>query len=162
MNMFLVFLKSEIYDRNGFTISNFAVEPESQEYGACRFEINGKKVISRNAKITPRKVGQFVTCWKRSVEGTTQPFDESDDFDLLVINVSKDDRYGQFVFPKSILAQKGIVTTIKNPGKRGFRVYPAWDRPTNKQAIQSQKWQLNFCIGSEDSLEVISRAYLFI
>ncbi|MEG2603136.1 MAG: MepB family protein, partial [Carnobacterium sp.] len=28
--------------------------------------------------------------------------------------------------------------------KRGFRVYPLWDQPDNPQAIQTQKWQLNY------------------
>jgi len=48
------------------------------------------------------------------------------------------------VFPKSELINKGIITTNKKDGKRGFRVYPKWNKTTNKQAEKTQKWQLNY------------------
>ncbi|MDW3208614.1 MAG: MepB family protein [Reichenbachiella sp.] len=151
--------KKSFYDSHGIIISCFQKEKESQEYGACRYEINGKKIISRNAKITPKKVGQFVTVWKRSSEGITQPFEESDNFNLLVINVRNEDQLGQFVFPKSILIEKGIITSNKKEGKRGFRVYPPWDEPTNSQATRSQKWQIGYFITSEDSYEAVMNCY---
>ncbi len=147
------------YRVGNLKIKNLQEERESQEYGACRFEINGKKVISRNAKITPKKVGQFVTVWKRSPEGITQPLQESDNFDLLVINVRYESQLGQFVFPKSILLEKGIITSDKKEGKRGFRVYPPWDQPISKQAITSQKWQVRHFLKSEDPLQVVQQAY---
>jgi hypothetical protein len=30
----------------------------------------------------------------------------------------------------------------RKAGKRGFRVYPIWDKPDNKQAEKTQKWQV--------------------
>ncbi len=51
---------------------------------------------------------------------------------------------GQFIFPKSILLVKGILSDGEKDGKRGFRVYPPWDKAVNKQAKQTQQWQLQY------------------
>jgi hypothetical protein len=53
---------------------------------------------------------------------------------------------GQFIFPKSVLADKGIVTRNGKEGKRGIRVYPPWDLTTNKQAKRTQSWQTKYFI----------------
>jgi MepB protein len=46
--------------------------------GLCALLLNGLRVQYRVAKITPTKVGQFVTLWKRVGRGPIQPFDLSD------------------------------------------------------------------------------------
>lgn len=51
---------------------------------------------------------------------------------------------GQFVFPKSVLADKGIITRKGKEGKRGIRVYSPWDIVTNKQAEKTQTWQTKY------------------
>lgn len=137
-------MKSAVYDQCNFEILGFQFETESQEYDACQFELNNKKVISRNAKITPKKTGQFVTFWKRKKNGPIEPFHEKDQIDFYTITVRHEDEFGQFVFPKSILIKKGIISTEKKEGKRGFRVYPPWDISINKQAQRTQKWQLEY------------------
>jgi len=58
---------------------------------------------------------------------------------------------GQFVFPKSELINKGIITTKKKGGKRGFRIYPEWDIATSKQAKKTQKWQLKYFFKLEEN-----------
>ncbi len=128
---------------------------------ACQFELNGKKVISRNAKITPKKVGQFVTFWKRSKIGPIEPFNENDPISYYIVNVVRKDELGQFVFPKSILITKGIITTKKKEGKRGFRVYPIWDIVKNRQAERTQKWQLEYFykVSSSTDLKRVSLLY---
>tara|TARA_R110000868_G_scaffold316654_1_gene577530 strand:- start:49 stop:582 length:534 start_codon:yes stop_codon:yes gene_type:complete len=138
------FVKKHVYDRIGFEFTNFLINNESREYEACTFEMDGLKVISRSAKITPTKTGQFVTLWKRSAGEPIQPYDVADDFDLVVINVAKDNHLGQFVFPKSVLLKQQIISSDEKEGKRGFRVYPPWDVTMNKQAQKSQKWQLDY------------------
>ncbi len=55
-----------------------------------------------------------------------------------------DKKLGQFVFSKSVLIDKGIISTEKREGKRVFRVYPKWDVAKNKQAQLSQQWQLKY------------------
>lgn len=137
-------INTEMYRKCGLNISNFITEPESKEYNACQFQIDGRLVISRIAKTTPKKIGQFVTFWNRNTKGITQPYSEKDNFHFYVINVQKENHVGQFVFPKSILIAKGIVSTEKKDGKRGFRVYPIWDAPTSKQAQKTQQWQLDY------------------
>ncbi|GAB1446561.1 MepB family protein [Flammeovirgaceae bacterium] len=152
---------AEVYDKCGFIISDYKSEPESKEYDACQFKLNGQIIISRTAKITPKKIGQFVTFWKRNKKGIIAPFSERDNFDFYVINVEKEDTLGQFVFPKSILIDKGVVATRKKDGKRGFRVYPSWDTVNNEQATKAQKWQLDyfFEIGVTTDLRLVEKLY---
>ncbi|SFF98756.1 MULTISPECIES: MepB family protein [Salegentibacter] len=137
-------IKTEIYEKCGLKISDFLLETESKEYEACRFDLNGRNIINRNAKITPKKVGQFVTFWKRIANGPIEPFNENDQFDFFTVNVKSENQFGQFVFPKSVLIKKGIISTDKKEGKRAFRVYPSWVIANNKQAERTQKWQLNY------------------
>ncbi|MDD2984350.1 MAG: MepB family protein [Crocinitomicaceae bacterium] len=157
----LIQIKAEIFDACGFQFSDFQIEEESREYDACQFRINGLHVISRTAKITPKKAGQFVTFWKRNKQGPIEPFHFADDIDFFVVNVRFENRFGQFVFPKSILVQKGIISIEKKEGKRAFRVYPIWDVVESKQALQSQKWQTNyfFELDASPDLEKIKGAY---
>jgi len=137
-------IQTEIYDSCNLKISNFVVEVESAAYNACQFRLNELNVICRNAKVTPKKVGQFVTFWKRNAQQPIEPFHENDTIDFFVVNVQTEYTCGQFVFPKSILIEKGIISTEKKEGKRAFRVYPIWDTATSKQAARSQKWQLDY------------------
>lgn len=147
-------IKINVFDNCGLIISNFQMEMESTEYGACRFNLSGRKIICRNSKITPKKVGQFVTFWKRNSNGNIGPLDDKDLFDFYIVNVKTKTEFGQFIFPKSILIEKGIISTDTKEGKRAFRVYPTWDIPDNKQAERSQKWQLDYFYEINDSLDL--------
>lgn len=60
---------------------------------------------------------------------------------------------GQFVFPKSVLIKKGIISTNQREGKRAFRVYPSWDIQKSKQAERTQKWQLEYFYPVNDSID---------
>lgn len=153
MDSNLTQIKTDIYDTSGLEISNFKTEIESKEYDACRFNLNGLHIISRTAKITPKKGGQFVTCWKRKENGPIEPLSETDLVDFYVVNVRTQHEFGQFVFPRSALIKKGILSTDKKEGKRAFRVYPDWDTPTSKQAVRTQKWQLNYFYKINDSTD---------
>jgi len=161
MNDSLKSIKREIYDKCRFIISEFRIEDESKEYAACRFKLEGMKIVCRNSKVTPKKTGQFVTFWKRNINGIIEPLDETDQIDFYVINVKTENQFGQFVFPKSILLKKGIISTDKKEGKRGFRIYPSWDEPQNNQAKKTQKWQLNyfFEVHEEIELKMVKKLY---
>ncbi|MGJ4789471.1 MepB family protein [Leptospira koniambonensis] len=124
-------------------IKDYQIEKESLDYNAARFNLNKKQVIFRLAKITPKKTGMFVTLWKRNRNQITIPFHKDDNVDLVIVEVRKSDRIGYFVFNKEILIEKGIITSSKE-GKRGFRIYPLWELPSNKQAIASQTWQSHY------------------
>ncbi|RCH70735.1 hypothetical protein DT019_00145 [Streptomyces sp. SDr-06] len=58
-----------VYGPSGFDCSRPEPEPESAEYVAHRFTLDGQAVRFRVAKTTPTQVGQFVTLWQRSSEG---------------------------------------------------------------------------------------------
>jgi hypothetical protein len=140
----LTFIQTQIFDICGFNYSAAIEEAESADYNACVFKLNGRSVRFRTAKITPTKTGQFVTLWKRPGGGDIQPFDASDDIDVVIISVRTENQSGQFIFPKSVLCKYGIFTCNEKEGKRGFRVYPPWDKTENRQAAKTKNWQLNY------------------
>jgi len=154
-------LKTEIYDQCALKISDLTIETESKDYHACSFQLNGRKVLSRNAKITPKKAGQFVTFWKRNQNGPIEPFTQNDPIDFYVVNVRTEHKFGQFVFPKSVLLKKGILSTQNKEGKRAFRVYPNWDKVNSKQAQRTQKWQQDYFyeIGPSTNLQKVKALY---
>ena len=55
-----------VFKTCGLNLLNFEIELESQEYSACNFQLDRQDVKFRLAKITPTKIGQFVTIWKRN------------------------------------------------------------------------------------------------
>jgi hypothetical protein len=135
-----------LYNECGFQLQNLIWNSESTNYGACSFELNNYKIQFRVANITPTKIGQFVTIWKRNNQGITAPFDVADSLDFMIISVRDSENFGQFIFPKSVLVAKGIVSQNEKGGKRGIRVYAPWDKPENKQAIKTQAWQVNYFV----------------
>ncbi|QHT70798.1 MepB family protein [Rhodocytophaga rosea] len=143
---YLKVVKELVYDKCGLRLTNLQLNLESVQYGACTFDVNGKRVEHRVSKITPTKTGQFVTLWKRNKNGITKPFDMLDDMDFVVITSKSGDNMGQFIFPKSVLADKGIISQNEKGGKRGIRVYPLWDKVTNKQAEKTQRWQTKYFV----------------
>lgn len=140
------FIQEWLYDKCGFRLTNLRLHLESAGYGACSFELNGKRVEHRISKITPTKTGQFVTLWKRNKHGKTEPFDIADKIDFVVVTAKSTSKTGQFIFPMSVLAGKGIISQNGKKGKRGIRVYPSWDRTTNRQAQTTQNWQTNYFV----------------
>ncbi|WP_261808054.1 MepB family protein [Paenibacillus sp. N3.4] len=106
--------------------------------------MNALSIRFRVARITPTKLGQFVTLWERIGNGPIQPYDVSDPVDFFVISARKGSAFGQFVFPKAVLCDQDIVSNKGKGGKRAIRVYPPWDNPTSRQAQKTQKWQLEY------------------
>ncbi|EMK13380.1 MepB protein [Leptospira kirschneri serovar Bim str. 1051] len=125
------------------SVESLFFENEGSDYGACNFKLKKWKVTFRVAKITPKKVGQFVTLWKRNVQGQIQPYDIQDRIDYFIIFIYDKNHTGQFIFTKDVLLRQGILNGNKE-GKLGFRVYPSWDVPYNQQAKKTQKWQLEY------------------
>lgn len=130
-------IKQLVYDPNGYKLSDYKKEHESKEYGACSFQLNESQCIFRVAKITPIKVGQFVAVWKRIGKSLPQSYDSKDGVDFFVISTRDGNHFGQFIFPKSVLCERKIMSTNGKRGKTGMRVYPPWVKTTNKQAIKT-------------------------
>ena len=136
--------KELVYDCLDFNCSQPQPVPESAEYNAYQFCLDQKNICYREAKITPVKTGHFVTLWKRNKSGIIEPFDFSDEIDFVIVSTRKGDRLGQFVFPKTVLLEKGVFSTPTKEGKRATRVYPPWAETTSPQAQKTQKWQLQY------------------
>jgi hypothetical protein len=162
----LVFAIKNIYSLAGLKLTTMVSrESESCDYGACRFSLNGKDIVFRTAKITPRKVGQFVTVWKRPKPvSIIVPFDINDGIDFLVVSVSDGiSCTGQFVFDQKILLVKDIMSQDNKGGKRGFRLYPPWAKPLSAEALKTQKWQLPYFFFLENTgktnLELVCKLF---
>ncbi|ETT85248.1 MepB family protein [Viridibacillus sp. FSL R5-0477] len=140
----LIATRELVYNPCGFVFSHPKIEPQNAAYGAYVFKLNDLSIRFRVAKITPTKIGQFVTLWERVGDGSIQPYDLSDSIEFFVISVKKDDQFGQFVFPKAVLYKQDIISNKGQGGKRAFRVYPPWDNPKSKQAKKTQEWQLKY------------------
>ncbi|KAF3362887.1 hypothetical protein PHSC3_000421 [Chlamydiales bacterium STE3] len=132
------------YEPSGLICKNFMKELESEEYGAAEFEMNDQKNKFRIGKMTPKKTGQFVTLWKRGSDGVIQPYDVADPYCFYVVSVRHPTRFGQFVFPKDVLGEKGLLSKNGKGGKRAMRIYPPWNIAENSQAKKTQEWQLAF------------------
>ncbi|ARX84268.1 MepB family protein [Streptomyces alboflavus] len=140
----LLAAKALLYGPLGLTCSQPVPEAESAEYGAHSFTLDGLAVRFRVAKTTPTKVGQFVTVWQRSEAGPIRPFDDGDPVDLFVVSSRDGAHFGQFVFPRDVLRERGIVSKGGVGGKRAFRVYPPWVTTASRQAERTQGWQVDW------------------
>ncbi|WP_410878250.1 MepB family protein [Myroides sp. DW712] len=125
----------------GLDLMSTDIDLECEEYSGYTCQLGPYLTKFRKAKITPKKIGQFVTVWQRNTAGITEPFPLTAPFDFYLIAVRQEEHFGFFLFPKAVLGNKHILTTATREGKRGFRLYPDWDIPTSKQAIQTQQWQ---------------------
>lgn len=139
-------LAHSIFSPLEMAVSNVRHDLECEEYLGYNFHLDDLKIKFRKSKVTPKKIGQFVTLWKRNASGITEPFNTNDDFDLYIIVAEHEDESGFFIFPKSVLVDKNILSTSGKEGKRGFRVYPDWDKPVSKQAEATKNWQSAYFI----------------
>lgn len=126
----------------GKTATNIEREEESAEYGAVRFTMDGQICLYRQAKHTPKKIGQFVTLWKRlKPSSEIVPFDCEDGIGRVIIFADEHPRFGVFVFQRQQLVTKDIFSKQSEGGRRAFRVYPPWTIPVTVQAKRSKLWQ---------------------
>jgi hypothetical protein len=140
----LIATKNLVYNPCRFNYSRPLLEAQNAEYGSYVFNLNDLSIRFRVAKITPTKIGQFVTLWERIGDGPIQPYDVSDPVDFFVISTRKGNNFGQFIFPKAVLCDQDIVSNKGKGGKRAIRVYPPWDKPTSRQAQKTQIWQIEY------------------
>lgn len=121
-----------------------SVEPEEQngDYESGLVVLSGQRWRLRAARLTPTKPGAFVAVWRRSAQGNTEPFPADEAVAGLAVFVSEEDqRRGVFWFTAEHLRELGVTSSHRHPGKRGFRVYPAWCTGLNRQASRTQAAQ---------------------
>lgn len=148
----LIQIENKILKNLNLTLSAITADWECREYYGYNFLIENKNIKFRKAKVTPKKSGQFVTLWKRNTDGKTEPFGEKDNLDFVIIVVENGRTSGFFLFPKTILAEKGILTSNHKEGKRGFRVYSTWDKTNSNQAERTKCWQIQYFFDLENTI----------
>lgn len=131
-----------MYNSLGKEIEDFVLERDSKNYSGCKFKLENQKIIFRQANVTPIKQGGFVTLWKRPHK-EIEPYHIDDEFDYLHVFIQTDSKRGIFIFPKQVLQDNFYISDNKNEGRRGFRLYPSWEKNLNKSAMKSQIWQVN-------------------
>lgn len=134
------------------------LDPYNQEYEGFDFSVSQTTYRSRLAKKTPKKSGYFLAIWKKDSENKNIPFHENQFPDYLIVNIMDGEREGQFIFPKALLKQKGILRSITMPGKMAFRAYTPWDQDLNSSATKTAKWQIPYFV--ELPVENPTRDYL--
>lgn len=140
-----------IYKPNNLFITNQKEEKQNSEYAGGIFQLNNRSIRFRVSKITPNKIGQFVSFWEKDASMRNQAFSYDSAPNLLVITCIADNKLGQFIFPKEILLKEKILKTQNQKGKMAMRVYPIWDKPVSNQAKKSQRWQLQYFVDLSDS-----------
>lgn len=135
----------QLYKEADLPLSQLIIENDNkQSVLSLMFQLGPYRCKFRTAKTTPTKIGQFVTFYKKVEKKPILPYHVEDPFDLLIISCRFHQRFGQFIFPKSLLSEQGILCSEKCAGKRAMRVYPIWELAENAQAKKSQKWQLGY------------------
>ncbi|EJQ12742.1 hypothetical protein IE3_03151 [Bacillus cereus BAG3X2-1] len=147
-------LDKMIYKPNNLFITNQKEEKQNSEYAGGIFQLNNRSIRFRVSKITPNKIGQFVSFWEKDASMRNQAFSYDSAPNLLVITCIADNKLGQFIFPKEILLKEKILKTQNQKGKMALRVYPIWDKPVSNQAKKSQQWQLQYFVDLSDSKNV--------
>ncbi|WP_433772188.1 MepB family protein [Bacillus wiedmannii] len=143
-------LNNIVYKPNNLMITNLKEEKQNAEYAGMLFHLNNKTIRFRVSKITPNKIGQFVSFWEKGENMQNQAFSYDSAPDLLVITCMDDNRLGQFIFPKEILLKEKILKTQSQKGKMAMRIYPIWDTPVSNQAKKNQMWQLQYFVDLSD------------
>lgn len=115
----IYFLKKVIYDRIDLKINNLTSNKEGIKYLAYSYYLNNINIEHRLAKVTPKKVGQFVAIWKRNDKGLTIPYDVSDNINFFMVVSKKFSNIGVFIFPKEILAKKELFLLLIMMAKEG-------------------------------------------
>jgi len=116
-------------------------EEQNSDYESGIALIGEDRWRIRTARITPTKPGAFVAVWTRGEDGSTRPFTAEESLAGLLVFVEDQDRFGVFQFTPVHLVSAGYVSSGLRPGKRGFRVYPAWCTDLNPQASRTQRVQ---------------------
>jgi hypothetical protein len=151
--------------------------PENSKYEALNFSLDNRRIVYRKGKVTTDRPGAFLSVWQRpsseSNNGNKPIPLSSNDFDYLFVqveshsNITEDlgqsPKYGMFIFPVSILIEKGIFSSLKSKGKTGFRVFPPWSQDRGLEGTKvfsesgkkTQRWQLPYFldIGTDGSID---------
>lgn len=95
-------------------ITNLKEEKQNAEYAGCLFHLNNKTIRFRKSKVTPNKIGQFVSFWEKDENMRNRAFSYEAAPDLLVITCIADNKLGNLFFLKRFFLKKNIENTKSN------------------------------------------------
>lgn len=147
---------------------------ESSKYAGLVFSIDEKKIVYRKGKVTTDRPGAFLAIWQRPFVDSlnNKPIAlKSNDLDYLFVQVASHPSvkakqgsvnkglHGMFIFPIALLLEKGIVSSTKNKGKTGFRVFPPWSQNRGESGTKvfsesgkkTQRWQLPYFVDIDEN-----------
>ncbi|WP_226894993.1 MepB family protein [Oceanobacillus oncorhynchi] len=146
-------LIKELLSNTNYEITNIVKEPQNMEYEGTTFTIHENMYRSRLAKRTSKKNGYFVVFWEKDANHCNQPYAYSESPDKIMISIIDKDLKGQFIFPKLLLLEKGILRKIDNKGKMAIRVYPTLEKSLNNAAKKTQAWQMPYFIDVSNEID---------
>ncbi|MGX7244167.1 MepB family protein [Enterococcus quebecensis] len=155
------YLASIIQKISDWPLTDIKLEEQNKEYEATTFSLANRSFRSRRGKKTTKKLGYFVVFWEKDAELKNKPYDFYSAPDKLIVTIFDENKIGQFIFPKKLLAEKNILNYGKNKGKMALRVYPDWVTGLNKIASTTQKWQSPFFIDLTNNwdLQLLKKLY---
>ncbi|MCJ1655237.1 MepB family protein [Staphylococcus sp. NRL 16/872] len=124
--------------------ATYGIQQWNQQYEALEIETSNGIFTSRLAQKTPNKKGYFFAIWKKDENNKNEPYEAKDLNDALIVNIVDGHKSGQFIFPKEVLLDKGILKSDTSKGKMALRVYPPWETELNKTALKTQQWQCDY------------------
>ena len=83
-----------------------------------------------------------------------EPFNILDPVDFTIISARRNNHFGIFIFPNTVLYKHKILSSNDQKGKLGTRVYPTWELANNNQALKTQAWQTNYFIDLSNQKEI--------
>lgn len=132
----------------------FKKEEQNSDYEGAILQINNNFYRTRRAKLTPKKKGYFVAVWEKDATNTNQAYHVDESPEKLIISIIDDNKYGQFIFPKTALLTYGIFKNATQKGKMAFRVYPSWITELNTTAKKTQAWQIPYFIDLSTTYDI--------
>lgn len=138
----------------GHEITSITEEKQNSEYKGFSFSVYEHTYRSRLAKLTAKKKGYFVAFWEKDINNRNQAYSYDESPNKIVISVIDNERKGQFIFPKSVLLQQGVLRSETSKGKMAMRVYPSWEQELNSSAEKSQKWQMKYFIDVSKAVDI--------
>lgn len=130
-------------------LTHLELENQNKEYFGARFRLNNHSIRFRKGKITPTKAGLFVVAWEKDSNNKNKAYSYDDTTEYFIIECENEFRCGFFIFHKDVLLKHKILSSDKQVGKMGFRVYPPWDCLKSAQALNTQEWQREYFIDSD-------------
>lgn len=144
-----------------YRMINLQEENQNKEYEGLTFNIEQHTFRSRLAKKTPKKKGYFVVFWEKDKDNKNQPYAFDNMPEKLIVSIIDNHLIGQFVFPKLLLLEKGILKSENDKGKMAMRVYPSWENELNDSARKTQKWQEAYFINLSNEIDNQQAAALY-